>query len=131
MPKFKKGVRGSRAPDTVKVAIDCVMLVCQRENGINMAYSNPDRFGCPRTMGLWDLHSSDALSQVKMQLSSGRVDVSYCNLCAFWSTNNKTLNNHVRKHYEMGRTCRANGFTMASVAAMKAHMEMECGYHRR
>ena len=34
----------------------------------------------------------------------------------------------MRKHYEMGLTGRADGFTMASVAAMKAHMETEHGY---
>ena len=120
---FKKGPRGSRAPDTDKVAIDRVMLVCQCENGVNVKYSDADGFGCPGTMGLWDLHSSDALSRAKMQF-----DVNFCPLCSFWSTNNETLNNHVRRHYKMGLTCRADGFTTASVAAMKAHMEAEHGY---
>ena len=112
----------------MKVTIDRVMLVCQCENGINVAYSDPDGFGCPGTIGLWDLHSTDALSQAKMQLPSSRVYVNFGPLCAFWSMNNKTLNNHVRKHYRMGLTCRCDGFTMASVAAMKAHMEMEHQY---
>ena len=125
---FKKGPRGSQAPDTEKVAIDWVMLICQRENGVNVKYSDSNGFGRPGTMGLWDLHSSDALSRAKMQLPSGPVDVNFCPLCAFWSTNNETLNNHVRKHYKMGLTCRANGFMMASVATMKTHMEMEHGY---
>ena len=49
-----------------KVAIDRIMLMCQCENGVDVAYGNPDGFGCPGTMGLWDLHSSDALSRVKM-----------------------------------------------------------------
>ena len=79
-------------------------------------------------MGLWDLHSSDALSLAKMQLQSGKVDANFCPLCVFWSTNNETLNNHVSKHYKMGLTCRAHSFMMASVAAMKAHMEAEHGY---
>ena len=104
------------------------MLVCQHENGVDVAYGNPDGFGCPGMMGLWDIHSSDALSWVKMQLASSRVDANFCPMCLFWSTNNETLNNHVRKHYKMGLTCRANSFTMASVAAMKAHMEAEHGY---
>ena len=125
---FKKGPGGSRAPDTDKVAIDRVMLVGQRENGVNVKYSDADGFGRPGTMGLWDLHSSNALSRAKMQLPSGAVDANFCPLCSFWSTNNETLNNHVRKHYKMGLTCRADGFTMASVAAMKAHMESEHGY---
>ena len=88
-----------------------------------MAYGNLDGFGCPGMMDLWDLHSSDALSRAKMQLVSSRVDANFCPMCLFWSTNNETLNNHVRKHYKMGLTCHADGFTMASVAAMKAHME--------
>ena len=49
-------------------------------------------------------------------------------MCAFWSTKNETLNNHVHKHYKMGLTCPSDGFTKASVAAMKAHMESEHGY---
>ena len=126
--KFKKGPRGSRAPDTEKVAIKWVMLVCQCENGVNMKYSDPDGFGRPGMMGLWDLHSSDALNWAKMQLPSGSVDANFCPCCAFWSTNNETLNNHVHKHYGMGLTCQADGFTTASVAAMKAHMESEHGY---
>ena len=107
------------------------MLVCQRENGVDVAYDNPDGFGHPGTMGLWDLHSSNALSWAKMQLASSRVDANFCPLCAFWSTNNKTLNNHVRKHYKMGLTCHSDGFMMASMGAMKAHMEAAHGYERK
>ena len=126
--KFKKGPRGSRVPDTEKVAIKRVMLVCQCENGVNVKYSDSDGFGCPGTMGLWDLHSSNNLNRSKMQLPSGSVDANFYPCCAFWLTNNETLNNHVRKHYRMGLTCQADGFMMASVAAMKAHMESEHGY---
>ena len=97
--------------------------MCQRENGVNMKYSDSDRFGHPGTMGLWDLHSSDALNQAKMQLPSGSVDVNFCPSCLFWLTNNETLNNHVHTHYGMGLTCQADAFTTASVAAMKAHMD--------
>ena len=110
------------------MAIDWVMLVCQCENSIDIVYSDPDGFGRPGTMGLLDLHSSDALSQATLQLASSHVDANFCPLCAFWSTNNETLNNHVCKHYKMGLTCWADGFTMASVAAMKAHMESAHGY---
>ena len=63
-----------------------------------------------------------------MQLTSGLVDANFCPLCTFWSTNNKTLNNHIRKYYRMGLTCRADGFMMASMAVMKTHMETEHGY---
>ena len=125
---FKKGAKGFQDPDLEKVPIDRVMLVCQRENGVHVAYSDPDSFGHPGTMGLWDLHSTNALSQVKMQLPSGLVDMNFCPLCLFWSTNNETLNNHIRKHYRMGLTCHADRFMMASMATMKAHMEVEHGY---
>ena len=96
---FKKGPRRSRAPYATKVPIKRVMLVCQPENGVNMKYSDSDGFGCPGTMGLWDLHSSNALNRTKMQLPSGSIDANFCPSCAFYSTNNETLNNHVRKHY--------------------------------
>ena len=125
---FKKSAKGSRVPDTEKVAIDRVMLLCQSENGMDMAYSDPDGFGHPGTMGLWDLHSPKALSWVKMLLASGCVDANFCPMCAFWSMSNETLNNHVHKHYNMGLTCHSNGFTMASMAAMKAHIETDHGY---
>ena len=125
---FKKGPRGSRAPDITNVPIKRVMLMCQCENGVNVKYSDSDGFGRPGMMGLWDLHSSDALNRAKMQLPSGSIDANFCPCCVFYSTNNKTLNNLVRKHYGMGLTCRSDGFTTASVAAMKGHMETEHGY---
>ena len=125
---FKKGAKGSQAPDSEKVPIDRVMLVCQCENGVDIAFSDPDGFGCPGTMGLWDLHSTNTLSWAKMQLPSGLVDANFCPLCSFWSTNDETLNHHICKHYRMGLTCRANRFTTASVATIKAHMETEHGY---
>ena len=125
---FKKGPRGSRAPDATKVPVRRMMLVCQCKNGVNVKYSNSDGFGRPGTMGLWDLHSSDALNRAKMQLPSGPLDANFCPCCAFYSTNNETLNNHVCKHYGMGLTCCSDGFTMASMAAMKGHMETNHGY---
>ena len=118
--------RGPRDPGLLP--IDRVMLVCHCKNGVDVAYSNFDGFGFPGTMGLWDLHSMNALSRVKMQLLSGLVDTNFCPLCSFWSMNNETLNNHICKHYRMGLTCRADRFTMASMATMKAHMETEHGY---
>ena len=125
---FKKSAKGSQVPDTEKVAIDQIMLMCQCENGVNMAYSNPDGFGWPGMMGLWNLHSSNALSQAKMQLASGQVDANFCPMCPVWAMNNETLNNHVCKHYKMGLTCHSDSFIMASMATMKAHMEAEHGY---
>ena len=125
---FKKGAKGSWAPNSAKVTIDRVMLVCQCENGVNVAYSDPDGFGHPRTMGLWDLHPTDALIRAKVQLPSSLVDTNFCPLCTFWSMNNEMLNNHVCKHYRMGLTFCADGFTTASVVAMKVDMETEHGY---
>ena len=72
---FKKLAKGSWAPDSEKVPINRVMLVCQFENGVDVAYSDPNSFRCPGTMGLWDLHSTNALSQAKMQLQSGLPSV--------------------------------------------------------
>ena len=71
---FKKGTKGSWAPNSVKVTIDWVMTVCQCENSVDVAYSDPNGFGQPGTMGLWDLYSTDALIRAKMQLPSGLVD---------------------------------------------------------
>ena len=81
--KCKKSVKGSWAPDAGKVAIDWIMLVCQCENGIDVAYSDSDGFGHLGMMGLWDLHSSNALSWAKLQLASSRMDANFCPLCEF------------------------------------------------
>ena len=74
---FKKGAKGSQAPDPEKVPIERVMLVCQCENSVDVAYSDPDGFGHPGTMGLWDLHSMNALSRAKMLLQSGLIDANF------------------------------------------------------
>ena len=105
--KFKKSAQGSRAPDDEKVAIDHVMLVCQCLNSVDVTYANKDGFRCLGMM---------ALGRAKLQLKSGLVDANFCPLCAFWPTNNETLNNHIRKHYKMGPTCQADGFMVASVS---------------
>ena len=39
---FKKGPRGSQAPDATKVPIKWMMLICQPKNGINVKYSDSD-----------------------------------------------------------------------------------------
>ena len=103
--KFKKSAKGSRAPDKEKVTIDRVMLVYQCPNGVDVTYANKDGFGHPGMMGLWDLHSNDALNWTKLELKSRLVNANFCPLCTFWSTNNETLNNHIQKHYWMGLTC--------------------------
>ena len=115
-------------PDDEKVAIDRVMLVCQHPNGIDVMYADKDGFGHPGMIGFWDLHSNDALNRAKLQLKGGVVNANFCPLSTFWSTNNEMLNNHIRKHYKMGLTCQADGFTTASISAMKLHMEQDHGY---
>ena len=37
------------------------------------------------------------------------VGVNVCPMCRFWNTNDVTLNNHVRKHYNMGLCCPEGG----------------------
>ena len=107
---FKKGLRGSRAPDTTKVPIKRVMLMCQCGEQRKCEVLRFRLIWMPWNDGPQDLHSSNALSQAKMQLPTGPIDTNFCPCCAFYSTNNETLNNHVCKHYRMGLTCRADGF---------------------
>ena len=71
------------------------MLVCQCPNGTDVKYTDSDGFGHPGMMGLWDLHSNNALNWAKLVMLSGTVDANYYPLCAFWVTNNEMLNNHV------------------------------------
>ena len=118
---FKKGAKGSWAPDPEKVPVDRVMLVCQRENGVDVAYSDPDGFGHPSTMGLWDLHSPDALSRAKMQLSSGLLAVTWVLECP-WSPLMASpyrflppLQDHVSSHRRIGHA------HLAETSLNKAH----------
>ena len=121
--KFPKATKGSWYMDPKVVEITHVMLVVQRPNGVNMQDDDEDGFGCPGLTGLSDLHSQDALNWAKLTLPSGMVDTNFCLLCPFWATNNKALNNHVHKHYGMDLTCHKDGYMMASMAAMRIHME--------
>ena len=114
-----KSAKGSWVPDDGKVSIDQIMLVCQCPNGIDVMYADKNGFGCSGMM---------ALNWAKVQLKSRVGDANFCPLCTFSSMNNEMLNNHVRKHYRLGLTCRADGFMTASVSAMKLHMEQEDRY---
>ena len=51
--KFKKGPQGSQAPDTKKVAIKWVMLMCQSENSVNVKYSDPTDLGALEQWACW------------------------------------------------------------------------------
>ena len=123
--KFPLLTKASQEPDDMKVLIDHVMLVCQCPNGADVAYADSNGFGCPGMLGLWDLHSNNVINWVKLPMKSKVIDT---NFCAFWSTNNETLNNHIRNHYRMGLTCQADGFMMASVSTLKQHMEQAHRY---
>ena len=103
--KFPLLTKASRVPDDEKVSIDQVMLVCQPPNGTAIKYTDSDGFGHSGMMGLWDLHSSDVLNWAKLVMKSRIIYANFCPLCAFWEMNNETLNNHMRKHYNMGLTC--------------------------
>ena len=79
-------------------------------------------------MGLWGLHSEWALRCTTHNSSDGQYkirNVNVCLLCKFWNTNDVTLNNHVRKHYNMGFCCLDDGFITGSTEAMRVHMAEE------
>ena len=76
--KFPCSTKGSRTPDEEKVPIDRVMLVCQRPNDTDVEYHDSNGFGHPGTMGLWDLHSSNALNLAQLVLKRGVVDTNFC-----------------------------------------------------
>ena len=40
-----------------------------------------------------------------------------------------SLNNHVRKHYNMGLCCPEDGFVMGSADSMRRHLSDKHGYH--
>ena len=117
-----------RFPDKANTTIDRVMMVYRRPNGAIVKDDDKDGFGRTCLMGLWGLHTEGALMRCTHFLADG---VNVCPVCRFWNTNDVTLNNHVRKHYNMGLCCPEDGFVSASAKKMRNHLEEEHDYKMR
>ena len=95
----------SRFPNRTNTSMKRVMMVYQRPNGVVVKDDDKDGFRRTSLLGLWGLHSERALARCTHYGVDGRsrvVGVNVCPICRFWNTNDVTLNNHVRKHYNMG-----------------------------
>ena len=85
-------------------------------------------------MGLWGLHSERALTLCTHNSADGRYklqSVNICPLCKYWNTNDISLNNHIRKHYNMGMCCPEDGFVSGSAELMRNHLCEEHDYRMR
>ena len=123
-----------RFPDKANTTIDRVMMVYRRPNGAVVRDDDKDGFGRTCLMGLWGLHTEGALMRCTHFLADGQSKISgvnVCPVCQFWNTNDVTLNNHVRKHYNMGLCCPEDGFVSASAKKMRTHLEKEHNYKMR
>ena len=123
-----------RFPDRANTAIEKVMLVYKRPNGVVVRDDDADGFGCTCLMGLWGLHSERALTRCTHNSADGRYklqSVNVCPLCKYWNTNDISLNNHIRKHYNMGLCCPEDGFVSGSAELMRNHLREEHDYRMR
>ena len=97
-----------RFPDRENIPIERVMMGVRRPNGVLVNDDDKDGFGCTCLLGLWGLHSKRALTRCTHNSADGQYKVqgvNICPLCCFWNTNDVSMNNHVRKHYNMGLCC--------------------------
>ena len=123
-----------RFPDGTNTAIDRIMMVYRRPNGVVIKDDDKDGFGRTCLMGLWGLHTEGALVRCTHFLADGHTKitgVNVCPVCRFWNTNDVSLNNHVRKHYNMGLCCPEDGFICGSAKKMRSHLEEEHDYKMR
>ena len=123
-----------RFPDGANTAIERVMMVYRRPNGAVVRDDDADGFGRTCLMGLWGLHSERALTRCTHNSSDGRYkvqSVNVCPLCKYWNTNDISLNNHIRKHYNMGLCCPEDGFVSGSAELMRNHLRDEHDYRMR
>ena len=123
-----------RFPDGANTAIERVMMVYRRPNGAVVRDDDADGFGRTCLMGLWGLHSEQALTRCTHNSSDGRYkvqSVNVCPLCKYWNTNDISLNNHIRKHYNMGLCCPEDGFVSGSAELMRNHLRDEHDYRMR
>ena len=110
------------------------MMVYRRPNGVIVKDGDKDGFKCTCLLGLWGLHSKRALIRCTHDSADGRyklVGMNICPLCRFWNTNDVTLNNYMRKHYNMGLCCPEDGYVSGSAALMHNHLGKKHGYHMR
>ena len=100
------------------------MVIVARPSSQNITDNDPDRFGHTCLMGLWGLHTEKALVQCRKMCLDGvnRIMAGFCPFCEYWTMNDSSLNNHIRKHYGMALACYHNGYMTGSVSAMKCHM---------
>ena len=101
-------VPGSRRfLDREVVAIVYVMVIVARPISQNIADDNHDGFGHTCLMGILGLHTEKALQWCCKTCADGvnRITAAVCPFCEYWTTNNSSLNNHVRKHYGMAIAC--------------------------
>ena len=124
-----------RFRDGTNTSIERVMMVYRRPNGVIVKDDDRDGFGRTCLLGLWGLHSERALIRCTHNTADGRGDkvvgVNVCPMCRFWNTNDVTLNNHVRKHYNMGLCCPEDGFVTGSASKMRSHLVDKHGYRMR
>ena len=123
-----------RFPDRANTTIERVMLVYRRPNGAVVRDDDADGFGRTCLMGLWGLHSERALTRCTHNSADGGYkvqSVNVCPLCKYWNTNDVSLNNHIRKHYNMGLCCPEDGFVSGSAELMRIHLRDEHEYRMR
>ena len=123
-----------RFPDGTNTVIKRVMMVYRRPNSVIVKDDDKDGFGHTCLLGLWGLHSERALIRCTHDSADGRGKVhgmNVCPICQFWNTNDVTLNNHVRKHYNMGLCCPEDGFVTGSASKMRTHLRKEHTYRMR
>ena len=90
-------------PDKEVMAIEYVMVIVVHPSSQNIADDDPDGFGHTCLIGLWGLHTKEALVHCrKMCLNRvNRIMAGFCPFCEYWMMHDSSLNNHIRKHYRM------------------------------
>ena len=93
-------------PDGTNTAIEKVMMVYRRPNGMLVRDYDKDGFGRTCLLGLWGLHTERSphirCSHDSADGKSKVLGVNVCPICQFWNTNDVTLNNHSAKALQHG-----------------------------
>ena len=109
-------------------------MVYRRPNGVLVKDDDKDGLGRTCLLGLWGLHSEWALTRCTHDSADRRskvIGMNVCPICRFWNTNDVTLNNHVRKHYNMGLCFPEDGFVSGSAGQMRKHLRKKHAYRMR